>query len=149
LHWTVIELVLSDEVQDEPIGTGPSPTVSATVAVPAVVHVKRDVAEVGLSSVPLDADHEYVRALGSGPAAIPETVTDDPTVAWEGLAATLVAAAQLYVDPLGRVTTAPAVATLQPIATLTGVVAPGATLNVAEPLQTTLPSLATADKATL
>jgi hypothetical protein len=137
--------VLSAVLQVDPLGTGPSATLSVSVAIPAAAHVKRAVADPGVSNVPLDADHEYVRPLASGPVALPETVTDEPTVVCTGVAATLLAAAQLYVEPLGSVTSEPAVATLQAIATATGVVARGATSNVAEPLQTTLPSFAVAD----
>jgi hypothetical protein len=142
---TVIALVSSDVAQEDPLGTGPSAAVSASVTSPWAVQVNCTVGELGLSMVPLDAVHEYERLPGTGPLALAETVTDEPTIVSVGVAVTLETAAQLNVDPLGSVTCEPIVATLQAIATPTGVVARGATSKLAAPPQTTLPSLAVAE----
>jgi hypothetical protein len=85
VHVTVIELESSEGLHIDPLGTGPSPTVSVTVAGPGCVQVKSVLADVvpastkGALKEPVDDVQANVSIEGSGPLAVAESVTDVPT----------------------------------------------------------------------
>ena len=56
-HVIVTVRVLICGLHEDPLGTGPSPTVSITGTIPANVQVKLVLEDVGLENDPLGADH--------------------------------------------------------------------------------------------